>query len=169
MFDPTIYENLKVVLEGAVYDLDLDHKIIVCNRKDIIDLASMSRSYHIEFKLRQDEAYPRAEIILYSGMSDLALEIRDGNEAAAGCILEVNFYTNRVDCNPIKNTIENIWGFRPHVEQRITYIFGKESEKENKINLSFGRKINENQIEDLQDFIHFTNQTLLFLNQSKEK
>ena len=32
MFDPTIYENLKVVFEGAVYDLDLDGHLTVGDR-----------------------------------------------------------------------------------------------------------------------------------------
>ena len=33
MFDPTIYDNIKVVLEGAVYDLDLEGKIIITTKR----------------------------------------------------------------------------------------------------------------------------------------
>ena len=39
MFDPTAYDNLKVILEGAVYDLDLSGELKIIERNDIVDLA----------------------------------------------------------------------------------------------------------------------------------
>ncbi len=50
MFDPTVFDNLKVVIEGYIYDMDMDHQISVTDRSDIIDLASMSRRYSISYK-----------------------------------------------------------------------------------------------------------------------
>ena len=50
MFDPTVFDNLKVVIEGYIYDMDIDHQIIVTDRSDIIDLATMSRRYSISYK-----------------------------------------------------------------------------------------------------------------------
>lgn len=47
MFDPTAFDNLKVIVEGAVYDFDLHGDILVTDRKDMMDLASLSRIYHI--------------------------------------------------------------------------------------------------------------------------
>ncbi|UTW70295.1 hypothetical protein KHA80_06930 [Anaerobacillus sp. HL2] len=41
MFDPTIYENLKVVIEGEVYDHDMNGRILII-QIDIVDLATMS-------------------------------------------------------------------------------------------------------------------------------
>lgn len=49
MFDPTAFDNLKVIVEGAVYDFDLHGDILVTDRKDMMDLASLSRIYHISF------------------------------------------------------------------------------------------------------------------------
>lgn len=49
MFDPTVFDNLKVIVEGYIYDLDLEKEISVINRSDMIDLARMSRSYLITF------------------------------------------------------------------------------------------------------------------------
>ncbi|MDF0725751.1 hypothetical protein PY093_03360 [Cytobacillus sp. S13-E01] len=40
MFDPTIFDNLKVVIEGEVYDLDLTGDFLVTNRSDSIDIAN---------------------------------------------------------------------------------------------------------------------------------
>ncbi|MBE1554672.1 hypothetical protein [Sporosarcina limicola] len=40
MYDPTIFENLKVAFENQVYDLDnLDQKITITNRIDRMDFA----------------------------------------------------------------------------------------------------------------------------------
>jgi hypothetical protein len=49
MFDPTVFDNLKVILEGHIYDMDLEKEISVINRSDNIDLARMSRTYAITF------------------------------------------------------------------------------------------------------------------------
>lgn len=53
MFDPTAFDNLKVIVEGAVYDFDLHGDILVTDRKDMMDLASLSRIYHISFQLTE--------------------------------------------------------------------------------------------------------------------
>lgn len=50
MFDPTVFDNLKVVVEGYFYDMDMEHQISVTDRSDIIDLATMSRRYSIAYK-----------------------------------------------------------------------------------------------------------------------
>ncbi|GAA3327145.1 hypothetical protein GCM10020331_065930 [Ectobacillus funiculus] len=75
MFDPTVFENLKVVAEGAVYDLDLAGAILVTNRRDVIDLASMSRTYSIAFMLRDAEYDITALFSLTADVKNLAGEI----------------------------------------------------------------------------------------------
>ncbi|UOK56770.1 hypothetical protein MGI18_18515 [Bacillus sp. OVS6] len=54
MFDPTAFDNLKVVLEGAIYDADLGGFITVIGRKDLVDLAAMSRCYQNTFQLKKE-------------------------------------------------------------------------------------------------------------------
>jgi hypothetical protein len=48
MFDPTVFDNLKVIIEGAIYDLDLDGELQVVNRRDLVDLANMSRQFSMD-------------------------------------------------------------------------------------------------------------------------
>ena len=54
MFDPTIFDNMKVILEGYVYDLDFAGKIVVTGRMDRIEMSTMSRTYGIRFKEQGD-------------------------------------------------------------------------------------------------------------------
>ncbi len=54
MFDPTAYDNLKVILEGLVYDYDLAGEIIVTKRNDLVNLADLSRTFQIHFSLTED-------------------------------------------------------------------------------------------------------------------
>ena len=55
MFDPTAYENIKVVFEGIVYDFDLDGEITIIERNDIVNLANMSRVYNFLFVNKKDK------------------------------------------------------------------------------------------------------------------
>ncbi|MFB6364580.1 hypothetical protein ACFCP7_11000 [Paenibacillus elgii] len=72
MFDPTIFDNLKVVLEGHLYDLDAEQTIRVIGREDFIDLASMKRIFSM--RIRRDEGCCQAEISMTSVLSDFAGE-----------------------------------------------------------------------------------------------
>lgn len=51
MFDPTAFDNLKVVLEGIVYDMDLNGMIQILDRNDFVNIAKMERTYNISFSL----------------------------------------------------------------------------------------------------------------------
>ncbi|MCP3738865.1 hypothetical protein [Rossellomorea sp. BNER] len=74
MFDPTAFDNLKVVLEGAVYDLELNGDLKIVNRKDLVDLASLSRTYSIYFHscLHMDV---HAKMELSAGLEELSGEL----------------------------------------------------------------------------------------------
>jgi len=52
MFDPTAFDNLKVVLEGAGYDFDLGGEIDIVDRKDLFDFAHYERKYQIQYRLK---------------------------------------------------------------------------------------------------------------------
>ncbi|MCT8136945.1 hypothetical protein H1D32_03750 [Anaerobacillus sp. CMMVII] len=85
MFDPTIFDNLKVVVEGEIYDLDLGGEISILNREDFVDLATMSRHFSITFqsvtstakqctatiKLEADSADLYGEILEKPGNTDV--------------------------------------------------------------------------------------------------
>ncbi|MFV8829082.1 hypothetical protein [Alkalihalobacterium sp. APHAB7] len=168
MFDPTIYENLKVVLEGAIYDLDFAKEIHVTNRSDIIDLAKLSREFSMQFKtINANNVYPMAEVRLLSTLQDFATEKIHQDEKAAGCVLDVILFTTiqntANDCDKIEKKLMQIWKNRPLISQSISFSYGKEPILTDKITISFGRKINEDQIEDFEQLLSYTLQSLQFL------
>ncbi|OLO40456.1 hypothetical protein BTR23_08210 [Alkalihalophilus pseudofirmus] len=172
MFDPTIYENLKVVLEGAIYDLDFANEIIVTDRSDVTDLAKMAREFVMQFQTSTTKSqYPIAEVRLRSTLQDFATEKINGDDKTAGCVLEVNFFTNiqdtTKDCFEIEKMLNEIWQNRPTISQEISYTYSTNHILKNKININFGRKINEDQINDFEQVLHFTLQSLRFLEDYK--
>lgn len=74
MFDPTIFDNLKVVLEGCAYDLDAEGAIRITGREDLVDLASMQRTFTI--RLAANTGACLASVSLSSGLTDFAGELR---------------------------------------------------------------------------------------------
>ncbi|MCZ8521754.1 MULTISPECIES: hypothetical protein [Paenibacillus] len=74
MFDPTIYDNLKVVLEGAFYDLDAEGAFLITGREDLVDLASYSRTFRLE--VRRQGGACRGAVSLVSTLADFAGELR---------------------------------------------------------------------------------------------
>lgn len=157
MFDPTIFENLKIVVEGAVYDLDLQGDIQVVNRNDIVDLALMSRTFSIDF-MRKTGGHAVARIELSSDASDFAGEKFALRGEEAGSCLQIGFMMTITDeaedCRKIEKTLEQIWDSRPAISQRIYYEYGMERPQlSNHIRLTFGRKINESHIVDITDVL----------------
>ncbi|WP_429311202.1 hypothetical protein [Paenibacillus mucilaginosus] len=74
VFDPTIYDNLKTVLEGACYDLDAEGAFLITGREDLVDLASYSRTFRL--RLRRTEGRCEASVALVSDLADFAGELR---------------------------------------------------------------------------------------------
>lgn len=72
MFDPTAFDNWKVVVEGAFYDSDREGAILVVGREDTVDLAGMSRFFSIGAALPGQTV--RAELRMFSGMADFVGE-----------------------------------------------------------------------------------------------
>lgn len=168
MFDPTIFDNLKIVLEGAVYDLDLAGEIMVSNRKDVMDLAAMARTFSIEFQSELNDSFPTAEIKIHAPLKDLAAELLNRETDTAGCQLEIFFYTkvNNIDedCHNIEEYIKQQWQNRPTISQELSFMYGTKQSWTNTIALSFGRTINEEQIEDILVIVEHTLKSLRFLD-----
>lgn len=75
MFDPTAYENIKVVFEGLVYDHDLDGNIKIIERNDIVNLADLSRTYNLTFTHKRDRKQSlKVKIELTSSFRQIASE-----------------------------------------------------------------------------------------------
>lgn len=181
MFDPTVYENLKVVLEGSVYDLDLAGSIQITARQDLVDLAVMSRTYRLVYQLRNDaddhqepessvdqQPYVEAEIVLSTALSDLAGEILELESAKPGCSIDISFTMPlAVDADPtaicpaVETVLRKVWGERFLVRQTLSHEFGAAPAiRSNRISLDFGRRFGEEVVEDIPNILDHTVLTL---------
>lgn len=180
MFDPTIFENLKIAFENQCYDLDnLDGEIVIIDRKDILDMAIMSRKWSLSFTLAQwieVESSASAELILSSSVEDIADEILERATERTGCTLTICFHCivtePLVQCPAIERAIMEIWEREIHVKQELSTTFDQTfqlvdqgsawmpNSYHNRILLTFDRRINEDQMEDIEELIHYTMVTL---------
>ncbi|RFB16881.1 hypothetical protein DZB84_10835 [Bacillus sp. HNG] len=156
MFDPTVFENLKVVIEGALYDLDLEGKIVIIDRQDQVDLAKMGRHYHIAFRdktIDQIQAY----MDLTMDLDNLVAELRNKNRNP-GCLLEIgfNFNLESLDACPLaQQVLTTIWGETREIQQEISFMYGSKNQYTVNNKIIFHRLIHEDQIDDLLEMIDY--------------
>ncbi|MET3696040.1 hypothetical protein SAMN05877753_102428 [Bacillus oleivorans] len=146
MFDPTAFENIKVVFEGAIYDFDLEGNITVVDRNDQFNLSKLSRHFDITFSLQNTLHPSKAKISLAT--DDLYKEIKL-NETTVGCNIEITFYVSSHYQNDFSfmEQIYKIW------EGQEIDLIKRESlinyQSEYLVMIGFGRKITEDQVDDL--------------------
>ena len=159
MFDPTVFDNLKTVLEGAVYDLDLAGEIIVIDRHDMVDLAHFSRAYTITFCLSSDHKQNiSCTIRLEMDLEQIAQELLQ-RAVRPGCKLMITFslpIRRYATCPLIESTLLRIWGENRIIRQTLSHDFrSEESTYNNEITIEFGRLIYEDNVDDLQEMIPY--------------
>ena len=113
MSDPTIFENLKVAFENHLYNLDnLEGRILITGRSDVMDLADLSRSLIIRF-VRTDKPEVPVEVELSASAKDLAGEILEDPQAEPGVTLRVRFEKPVADaakqCEQIGAMLSELW------------------------------------------------------------
>ncbi|ALC90181.1 hypothetical protein AM500_10595 [Bacillus sp. FJAT-18017] len=166
MFDPTAFDNMKVIVEGSLYDMDIAGKIIISGRRDIVDLATLSREFSIIF--RQDGIPDiEAEVSLHAGLINLAAELLPGEstKGKSGSELMLQFRTNHPDdtdiYEDIQSLMESLWGVERTIVQKACFDpFSSEDYIHNCISVEFNRLITEEQMEDLPEIIAYTSETL---------
>ncbi|WP_141523283.1 MULTISPECIES: hypothetical protein [Bacillus] len=155
MFDPTAFENLKVIVEGAVYDFDLHGDILVTNRKDMMDLASLSRIYNISFQLNESfETLVEATFSLSVDAKNLSGEILEVPQFIPGCEMKLGFtfplQHPETQCQEIENLLQSIWGKERMITQQISYEYNKRAiSYHNKVEVLFQKAITEDHVDDL--------------------
>lgn len=159
MFDPTVFENLKVAFENHLYDLDnIDEKIGIIDRKDWMDLAVLKRVFSIQF-FYLPYTQIQAEIILVATLEDLAAEILDKKDPDdIGCTLIIKFEKVIEDverqCSQIEKAIFSLWENEVHLNQTLSFEFGSEpSILHNEIEVEFKQKIREGNMREIGDFL----------------
>lgn len=159
MFDPTAFDNMKVVAEGLFYDLDLNGVISIKERNDIIDLARLSRKYSLSFSLKE-RSNILATFRLYARLEQLSAELlAKGDAEQRGAFLEVVYSGSEQDVT--KERIRKwkaAWGQPRMFETR--NIDSSLSGKSCELVVRFERLITEDMMDDLQQLIEFFVATL---------
>ncbi|QWG63422.1 hypothetical protein [Bacillus mycoides] len=155
MFDPTAFENLKVIVEGAVYDFDLHGDILVTDRKDVMDLASLSRMYSISFQLTETfKTMVGATFSLSVDAKNLSGEILEVPQFIPGCEMKLEFSFEmeqpEIGCEEIETLLHSIWGKERMITQKISYEYNKQAiSYHNKVEVLFQKSITEDHVDDL--------------------
>lgn len=155
MFDPTAFENLKVIVEGAVYDFDLHGDILVTDRKDVMDLASLSRMYSISFQLTETfKTMVEAKFSLSVDAKNLSGEILEVPQFIPGCEMKLEFSFEmeqpEIGCEEIETLLHSIWGKERMITQKISYEYNKQAiSYHNKVEVLFQKSITEDHVDDL--------------------
>jgi hypothetical protein len=169
MFDPTAFDNMKVVIEGVLYDMDINGEIIITDRNDFVNLAKMSREFEFKFELK-GESRVSAKIKMEANLANLAAEILPNLQSTnlAGCEIQLQFFLN--DMGEINNFQElqteliEIWGSNRKISQTIlSNPLVNRKERIIRINIEFDRLVHEDQMEDLSDLINVTVTTVKHL------
>lgn len=163
MFDPTAFDNMKVVIEGALYDLDLAGEIVITDRNDIVNMAKMSRSFDVRFQLSSTQ-HVSAKLEIKADLINLAAELLTNmlSEKHSGCTVGLQFFhkgiTDEKQLNAIQDIFFDIWGETRQIRQSVTMTPSK-SEIESCISIEFNRLIIEDQMDDLVEMIDFMIET----------
>lgn len=160
-FDPTIFDNLKVALENELYDLDnLDGTIRITGRKDLLEMSVMSRRCAIQFELAEASGVT-AELLLDTGLLDLAAEILEMEGHVPGCQVLLTFTMEaaaedelRAQCEHARQVLTDDWSAEAELAQRVAYSYGASSPVYcHTAELRFRRRIDEEQMEDLTELV----------------
>jgi hypothetical protein len=160
MFDPTAFENMKVVIEGAIYDLDLNGEIVIIDRNDLINTAKLSRKYELKFKLDHFSSVT-ASIEMESELENLAAELLPGSlsQRMAGCSIRLFFSFKHqhkiVDYEKMNKVLTNIWGTKRNITQTVSFYPLQQDNINSLVTIEFGRLVQEDQIDDITAMIDF--------------
>ncbi|MBM7647920.1 hypothetical protein JOC78_000860 [Bacillus ectoiniformans] len=158
MFDPTAYENLKFILQAEVYDKDLAGEVVILNRTDKMDLASLSRETTITFALTK-ESECQVTVRLYATLKQMAGELLNTSSSMPGAYLEVVYRGLEPDFSDAQmSCLDVLWGADRLVERR--RIESDLSGVANEWRMDFNREITEEMIEEMEEFIDFIYHTL---------
>ncbi|BBW96248.1 hypothetical protein MKY25_09060 [Geobacillus sp. FSL W8-0032] len=156
--DPTAFDNLKTVLEGAVYDADLQGRIAVVDRRDLVDLARLLREYAISFRLNDA---PDPFVVCTARLSLDFAELANERlyRGQAGCRLALLFAlpVRRLSVCPfIEGTLRTIWGRERIIRQTLRFPFPHErGPYENEVAVEFARLIYEENAADLPAMVPY--------------
>ncbi|MFE8702141.1 hypothetical protein ACFYKX_16200 [Cytobacillus sp. FJAT-54145] len=167
MFDPTAFENMRVVMEGALYDQDLNGEIRIIDRNDLINTAKMSRAYEITLSLPEGSDKNTCTFLMEAKLENLAAELLPPvhSEALSGCHVSITFNISHQAIEGIQHTINEIikevWGEERQFEQKIVVDpFSQNDLVTTEVKVQFNRLVYEDHIDDLVHMVEYMILTL---------
>lgn len=164
MFDPTAFENMKVVLEGNLYDKDLSGEIKIIDRNDIINTAKLSRHYDLTFKLCSNNvAKCSCKLTLSANIENLTAELLRSSlsdaDRLAGCTVTIELlfdheYDESLNLK-VEQILKEIWGVRKIDLIVLMEPLTQWKKVKHKAMVTFDRLIYEDQIDDLIEMIQY--------------
>ena len=157
MFDPSVFENLKVIVEGAFYDLDLEGDLAVIDRHDYVDLAYMSRIFEISTRLdASNEKTVECTFTLSAGLQSFSSEkLSPKTKRDPGCELKITFRYINPD-HPLRkiHILKQIWdkGYHYRVFKH-TPIGFKHEDSFVTIEIKQEKPVYEDEIEQLHTYV----------------
>ncbi|WP_113929341.1 hypothetical protein [Bacillus sp. P14.5] len=161
MFDPAAYENLKVILQGALYDLELAGSLKVINRKDIIDLASMERRYSLTICNPAIDNVT-VTVTLTAGAEEWNAEAFPGIGGEPGARLQVQYESEgSLFSETFITSLQERWGPSRNIEWRKVTSTSRPSLHQGIV--EFNRIITEEMVDDLEEVVVHIENSLLEL------
>ncbi len=173
MYDPTIFDNLKVALENQLYDYEaIEEMIEIHDREDVMDFAVLARKFVLTFVL-VGKPEIEASIILKAGVQDLAGEIMSLPNSQPACTLALHFTKACTDpddeCPAIEQVFGSIWEGEIELRQTVSYTFGERRDsQQNTIDAVFQKRLTEDNMNELPIFLQHVMDTLHVLNRLQE-
>lgn len=160
MFDPTAFDNMKVVIEGLIYDKDIDGEYEIIDRNDYINLSKMDRLFSIQYrKLNIRSKTTSCRFLMKTTASDLYNELIQGN-TEVGCFIEIEFFFPKtLEIETIQRSL--LLFQNKTTEQYIPFYNIKQSifDKniiESSVNIQFQNKMTEDDFDLVEELVHIT-------------
>lgn len=170
MFDPTAFENMKVVIEGALYDYDLEGEITIIDRNDMMNMAKLSRSYDVTFVLSNVETV-KCKFLMEAALENLAAELLPASlsEQLAGTAIYITFKmthnNNHILHAEIEKALRSIWGNERIIKHMMMVDPFQQTDTVHKdIVIDFNRLIFEDQMDDVIIMVDYMIQSLERIN-----
>ncbi|HEO8421246.1 hypothetical protein [Niallia sp. FSL W8-0635] len=170
MFDPTAFENMRTVMEGLIYDKDLDGDIVILDRNDFFNSSKLSRNYTITFRLKNQEN-AKLKFELSADLQNLSAELlaNSKNKKWIGASIYIHLYLRHKKDEALypllQSLVEDIWGKDMKIIQEISFQpLESNHTVYNHITIDFKRLIREEQIDDMVTMMEFMEKTLLSLH-----
>ena len=174
MFDPTAFENMRVVIEGMFYDKDLDGEIEIVDRNDSFNTANLSRTYQLAFRLSSStkgEERPVCQLTLLSKLENLAAELLSHSYLSkeAGCFVSMEYFFHHHEdvafLAEVEKDLKEIWGTERTISIVAEYETLKTKEKiKYCLQIRFDRIITEDQLDDFAEMFQYMIATLEKIN-----